>query len=239
MNSTTRKVIDQYNSVTRRPTVADPQKRRIMYKSFRRIFGRWLPSDKRVQILDVACGEGSLLRYLRDSGFSNLSGFDLSSENVNICHELGLDFVVQYDIRLIEKFYPDFSYDFIFFLDILEHISKQDAVSILSEIGRKLKSGGLLLIKTPNMGSLYGVYHRYNDLTHEFGVTEKTLFDLLLTSGFSQDNINIIPVWNATTTLGLIREVYLRIIHLFFFLGEDSSRPKIPTKNLLAIVVKQ
>jgi hypothetical protein len=79
---------------------------------------------------------------------------------------------------------------------------------------------------------------RYSDFTHEFGVTEKSVLDLLLSAGFRVENIEVLPSWNATTLLGYIREFYLKILHKLIFLAEDKSRPKIPTKNLLVIARK-
>ena len=88
------------------------------------------------------------------------------------------------------------------------------------------------------MGSLFGVFHRYNDLTHEFCLTENTMIDLLLASGFDLDRIEIHPAWNATTFLGRLREIYLRFIFFLVSKAEDSNRPRIATKNLLVRVSK-
>ncbi|MDO9547162.1 MAG: class I SAM-dependent methyltransferase [Pelolinea sp.] len=238
MKKTSESLIEKYNTFTRRPTVLDPSIKNIMYKSFRRSLSVWLPNNKDLQILDIACGEGSLLCFLKDNGFSNLAGFDLSEENVRICHCLSLDFVVQFDALDVIQYRLGQSYDLIFLLDILEHIPKQSASDFLKNVGERLNSGGVLIIQTPNMGSICGIYHRYNDLTHEFGVTEKSIRDLLLCSGFDKENIDVRPAWNATTPIGYLREIYLRLLHFLYTLGEDSSRPKIPTKNLLIRVIK-
>jgi hypothetical protein len=49
--------------------------------------------------------------------------------------------------------------------------------------------GGRLVIQTPNMGSFLGWHMRYNDITHEFGVTEKGIVDLLLAAGFEKKKL--------------------------------------------------
>lgn len=88
------------------------------------------------------------------------------------------------------------------------------------------------------MGSIAGLYNRYYDLSHEFGLTEKTAVDLLLVAGFEPQHLEIRPAWNATTPLGYAREAYLRLLHRLVFLTEGNGRPRIPTKNLLIRAMK-
>ncbi|MDQ4024894.1 MAG: hypothetical protein M3217_05305, partial [Actinomycetota bacterium] len=76
-------------------------------------------------------------------------------------------------------------------------------------------------------------YYRYYDLSHEFGLTEKSARDLFMTAGFGDADVEVSPAWNATTLLGYGREAYARLLHYAVFLADDSSRPRIPTKNLL------
>lgn len=239
MKHTTDRLLEKYNTYRRRPTAEDPRMREFMFKSFQRTLNPWLPSEKEAAILDIACGEGTLLLFLKESGYQSLHGFDYSPENVKICHHLGLNFVQEHDALDIRKLYPEKKFDLIFLMDFLEHIPKQQVAQFLEDVSKKLKSGSSIIIQTPNMGSLIGVFHRYNDLTHEFALTENTIFDLMLLAGFDLNNIEIRPAWNATTIRGRLREIYLRILHQLVFLAEDSNRPKIPTKNLLVRGIKR
>lgn len=224
--------IERYHTTTGRPSIQDPRVRRLVWRSFGRTVGPWLPADHSVRILDAACGEGALLAFLRDRGYRTLEGFDLSPQCVEECHRLGLDFVKRFDLLDLER-WPGEKYDVIFLMDIVEHLPKERAAGILEVAHRKLAPGGCLVIQTPNLGSLMGPYHRYCDLTHELGLTEKSVRDLLALAGFERDRVEVRPAWNAATPLGRAREVYLRILHRLIFLAEDSSRPRIPTKNLL------
>jgi len=237
--STTREaLLERYHTVNRRNAGLDSRSRRMMFKSFARTLGPWLPLDKDALILDVACGEGALLAFLRDRGYTDLSGFDLSPENVAICQQRGLVFVRQYNALCLSDFQPSDEVDAIFCLDLIEHLEKEHAVPFLRQAYSRLKQGGALVLQTPNMGSVVGLFHRYNDLTHEFALTEDSLLSLLLTAGFPLDGITIRPAWNATTILGYVREAYLRMLHLAVYLSEGRSRPRVPTKNLLARGVK-
>ncbi len=233
MKGTSGLLFERYNTYTRRPTVQDPRLRRVIFKSFARVLGPWLPSNTDSRILDIACGEGALLSFLQDRGYGNLDGFDISPESVTLCHGLGLDFVRRFDAQHLEDWPDPHMYDVVFALDILEHIPKQDAANFLGSIRARLLPGGYTVIQTPNMGSIFGTYHRFNDLSHEYALTEKSALDLLMVAGFEARAVEIRPAWNATTTLGYLREGYLRLLHRAIYLAEDSSRPKIPTKNLL------
>lgn len=230
---TLKRLYSRYNSYTRRPTVRNERARRIIFRVFERTLRLWLPTDITTPILDAGCGEGTLLAFLRERGYTNLSGFDLSPENVSICHSLGFDFVRQGDILQLVDNYPSNHFGLILFIDVLEHLPKQRVVDAIEQMRACLCSGGSLIIQTPNMGCVLGTYYRYNDLSHEFGLTEKTARELLIMAGFHNDDIEIRPAWNATTMMGHIREFYLLLLHNFIFLGEGARRPKIPTINLL------
>lgn len=224
--------IERYHTATGRPSIGDPRVRRLVWRSFARTVGPWLPADRGARILDAACGEGALLAFLRDRGYMNLEGFDLSPECVAESHRLGLPFVQRFDLLELER-WPGQGYQVVFLMDIVEHLPKERAAGVLEQARRKLAPGGYLVIQTPNLGSLMGPYHRYCDLTHEFGLTERSVRDLLALAGFERDRLEVRPAWNAATSLGRLREVWLRALHRLIFLAEDASRPRIPTKNLL------
>ena len=235
--TTTERLYSNYHSLNRRPDLTDPEVRRISAASFRRSLGAWLPADRGSRILDIACGEGALLDFLRGEGFTNLAGFDLSPENVRIARELGLTFVQQADaLHLSER--PETGFDTILAFDLLEHLPKQSAAGFLEQVRGKLAPGGSVILQTPNMGSLYAAYNRYYDLSHEFGVTEKSAIDLLLLGGFAGSAIEVKPAWTATTWMGFLREWYVRLLHGMIFLGEGGRRPRIPTMNLLIKATK-
>lgn len=234
---TTERLFERYHTYSRRPAVGTGRAGELIFKSFRRTLGPWLPEDRSAKILDIACGEGALLAFLKEQGYTNLHGFDISPENVALCHRLGLTFVQQFDaLRLNEL--PEGEFDVIFALDLLEHLPKERAAGFLEEVRNKLKPGGYVVLQTPNMGCVFGLYHRYFDLSHQFCLTEKTAVALLMIAGFAEGEIEVRPAWNAATALGRLREIYLRCLHRVIYLAEDASRPRIPTKNLLIRGIK-
>ena len=238
-NRTTREILlERYHTLTRRADGVDPLTRKVMFKSFARVLGPWLPRKKSSSILDIGCGEGVFLAFLRDLGYEDLSGFDLCPENVQICHRRGLGFVRQHDALRLDEFQGAAEYDAVYCFDLLEHVPKEQAVRFLRNVYLRIANGGCAVFQTPNMGSILALFHRYHDLTHEYGLTESSAVTLLMTAGFRVDCIEVRPSWNATTCLGYLRELYLRLLHTLVWLAEGRSRPRIPTKNLLIRVTK-
>lgn len=203
----------------------------MIYASFARTVGPLLPAGRGARILDAGCGEGALLSFLRDRGYSALSGFDLSPENVALCHAEGLGFVAQGDALRIGEMGGE--YDAIVSLDLVEHLPKEAVVGFLAAARGKLAPGGVLVLQTPNMGYLLASFHRYSDLTHQWGLTEVSVRVLLRAAGFDDAGVEVRPAWNATTVAGRCREFYLGLLHRAVSLVEGSYRPRIPTKNLL------
>jgi 2-polyprenyl-3-methyl-5-hydroxy-6-metoxy-1,4-benzoquinol methylase len=230
---TTSRLLKRYNSLNRRRTAHDEDDREVMFGSLSRIYGSILPADRSTRILDAGCGEGSFLAFLKSEGYTNLHGFDLSEENVEICLNAGLGFVQRFNALELDEYPPSGEFDLIFALDLLEHLPKEMASRFIELARGRLKKGGKLVVQTPNMGCVYAQFHRYNDLSHEFGLTEKTARDLFMVGGFSDGEIDIAPVWHATTKMGYARELYARFVHRAIFMADDRDRPRIPTKNLL------
>lgn len=234
---TTERLIDQYNTLSQRPTVQDKRIRNVIFKSFAHSLGTLLPRDTSAKILDAGCGEGAFLDFLREQGYKNLAGFELSSQNVSICHSIGLDFVIQFDALSLYDYHQD-GFDAIFALDLIEHLPKENAVSFIDQLYRLLKPGGYAVIQTPNMGSITSLYIRYNDLSHEFGLTEKSATSLFALGGFEFDKITVFPCWRSTTFAGFLREKYLGFLNTTISAGEGADRPHISTRNLLIKAVK-
>jgi 2-polyprenyl-3-methyl-5-hydroxy-6-metoxy-1,4-benzoquinol methylase len=231
--TTTERLYSKYNSLNRRATIEDPKIRSISFKSMRRSLGLWLPADRETPILDIACGEGALLAFLKNEGYTNLSGFDISPENVDICHRIGLPFVQRGDAFEILRTEDASRFSLICAIDLIEHIPKEQTAQLVEAMRRQLKTNGSLILQTPNAGSLYASHNRYYDLSHHFAVTEKSAIDLMMLGGFCVDEIEIRPHWNAVTLVGRGREIYVSLIHKLIFLGEGVRRPRIPTSNLL------
>lgn len=208
-------------------------------ESYSREFGHLLPSDRSVRILDAGCGSGFLLEFLRDRGYTNLCGVDASQEQVEYC--LGKGLSVE-RVNLIEFLESETGWDLIFCTDVIEHLRKDEVVSFLESAYSALSSGGSLVVRTGNAASIYGMYLRYIDFTHETFYTEKSLSQLLLACGFS-----VVRIFDNKAPFGLrpkrlARWVLLKLwrvgLRLAFTLEVGDDAPHLFGKFLTAIATK-
>lgn len=107
--------------------------------------------DRRPRVLDLGCAEGHFTAALTRDG-AEVVGCDVAEEplrRARVRHP-------ELDVRLTEPEAPlpleDSSFDVIWAGETIEHIA--DTQAWLSEVRRVLRSGGLLLLTTPDHGFL-------------------------------------------------------------------------------------
>jgi len=144
----------------------------------------WLPQGKDAAILDVACGGGYLLHFLKSKGYANLSGIDISREQVGLARQV-CDQVIEGDV-LDYLSYTSERYDLIIGLDIVEHFGKNEVIPFLEGCCRSLNLNGRIILQTPNANSPWGAMYRYGDFSHEVIYNSKVLSHLLKIAGFGE-----------------------------------------------------
>ncbi|MBN1460336.1 MAG: class I SAM-dependent methyltransferase [Armatimonadetes bacterium] len=111
-----------------------------------------LPTDLRV--LDAGCGNGFFMQLLRDLGFPNVRGLDLSEPWLEECRSKNLD--VQ--LGAIEDIGPDQEYDLILLMDVVEHLSSP--ATVLATLRRCLSASGKMYMNIPVCDSLQKRWQR-------------------------------------------------------------------------------
>ena len=142
---------------------------------------RHLPGDKGVSVVDLGCGQGSLIRAISQAGYTNVTGIDISPEQVEIARQRGANNVLLGDFHELLK--PD-SVDVIVATDFFEHFTKEEVVRALDSCYLALRIGGLLIFRVPNAVSPFGGNYRYGDFTHETSFTKRSLQQLANVAGF-------------------------------------------------------
>ena len=137
--------------------------------------------DKSARILEVACGSGKLLYFLRSLGYTNAVGVDVSPEQISIARQIAN--VVEGDAtEFLERNAEQF--DVVIGLDIVEHFRKDEALRFLDACYSSLKPGGRVILQTPNGGVPWALSAMYGDMTHETFFSPELLQRTVRIAGF-------------------------------------------------------
>jgi cyclopropane fatty-acyl-phospholipid synthase-like methyltransferase len=209
-----------------------------------RQFGAWwgdaLPVNHQEPILDLGCGWGGFLNFLKSKGYTSLEGVDNSPQQVDIAHRLGLK-----DVRVGDVFETlsknENYYGCISAFNLLEHLDKKDVLPFLRAVKAALKPGGCLLLELPNANSLFGSRTRYWDFTHELSFTPTSLQQILSVAGFSELQFRErSPVKHGikSYTRFLLWQVIRCILSFYLLVEQGSSGYKIFTQDMHLIARK-
>jgi ubiquinone/menaquinone biosynthesis C-methylase UbiE len=115
-------------------------------------------SVRAARLLEVGCGSGRILRTIRahDPDIA-LAGIDLSASQIDAARRAHGTLDIDYRSGDGERLpYDDESFDFVIFLDYLEHIERPR--ESLAEMYRVLKPGGVLHFVCPAEGQFPTIY---------------------------------------------------------------------------------
>ncbi len=127
----------------------------------------------RGKVVDVGCGYGDFLRFVRSSDKIGIDvikygGFPESARFINDSVQNVSNYVKNADV--------------VFCSNLLEHFDRDELNVVLESIHSSLKKGGLLIVMQPNFKYMYESY--FDDYTHKSIFTHISLQDLLKSKGF-------------------------------------------------------
>lgn len=105
---------------------------------------KWIEPNS--QVLDVGCGDGSLLKYLKGAKGAHVYGVELADDKVLACAQKNLN-VIQQDLEGGLALFEDDSFDTVILSQTLQTIHQ--TARILSEIARVGKE---CIVSFPNFG---------------------------------------------------------------------------------------
>jgi 2-polyprenyl-3-methyl-5-hydroxy-6-metoxy-1,4-benzoquinol methylase len=214
-----------------------------MARWYEKAIGPFLPKDKETKILDLGCGHGTFLYFLKKEGYRNILGIDISPEQTDLAKKIGIyevkcQGVLQFLKNTTEKF------DIITAFDVIEHFHKDELLSFVELVSKALNShSGVFILRTVNGESPFAGRYRYWDFTHEICFTRTSIFTILLNAGF--EKAKVLPAYhyfprglrsNIKYALWKMIELGLRI----YMMAETGNFKDnyIFTQNLLAIGYK-
>ncbi|MDO8659803.1 MAG: class I SAM-dependent methyltransferase [Candidatus Parcubacteria bacterium] len=154
------------------------------FRFFNKNYLKFLPASKTARILDIGCGLGHFLAYVKSNNYSDFLGVDIGKEQIDHCIKH-----VTKKVKLITNLNAFLkenrdSFDFILMNDVIEHIEKEEVIDTLSLVLASLKKDGMVVIRTVNLKNRWGMAVRYMDFTHTAGFTEESIRQVMLTAGF-------------------------------------------------------
>tara|TARA_B100000686_G_scaffold272782_1_gene290116 strand:+ start:1078 stop:1674 length:597 start_codon:yes stop_codon:yes gene_type:complete len=114
-----------------------------MKKEFQ-IISNLIEDNKRV--LDVGCGDGTLMKYLKDNKNVDTRGLEISKNKVQICISKGLS-VIEGNAEKDLKQFPDLSFDYVILSQTLQAFYTPEKV-----IDDLLKVANKAIVTIPNFG---------------------------------------------------------------------------------------
>lgn len=143
---------------------------------------------KNSPILDIGCGRGEWLELLKETSLY-ASGLDLNKIMIRICKEQGLNAVEGEALSFLKNMSND-SLGAVTCFHLIEHYGFEFLVTLLKEILRVLKPGGLVILETPNPDNvLVGSRNFYLDPTHNKPLPSPLIKLVLESCGFSKVKI--------------------------------------------------
>jgi SAM-dependent methyltransferase len=162
-----------------------------------------LSADARV--LDIGTSTGTNLRLLRELGFANRVGLDLSDDAIRWCAEKGLGKVERGDVCNLP--FGDGEFDLVLATDIIEHVD--DDLRAITEIRRVLAPDGTAIISVPAFQSLWGLQDEVAH--HKRRYLKRELHELIrrgglaYRSGFYFNYLLFMPIWAARQLIRLLK----------------------------------
>ena len=151
-------------------------------------------------VIDIGCGRGEFLAMCRSEGIA-ARGFDTNERSVAELQRQGIDVAIAGVPECFRDIEPG-SAGSILATHVVEHLPVDALFSLFREAARVLRSGGLLMIETPNAESLLvGATEFWRDPTHLAPRHPAALVVLGREHGFTVDEVSAVHPFPPGTAL--------------------------------------
>lgn len=190
-------------------------------------------------IVDLGCGYGKYIYRLKEKGFTNVKGVDISTEQVEAAQKAGIHEVEQGELLTFIKKQPD-NIDVVLLMDIIEHLTYQEIFDLIDEVKKKLSDTGKIILHIPNAEGIFGMRIRYGDLTHEVSFTPSSINQLFNTFGFKKTNIveDKPLIYSISSFIRRMVWEFTTLRYRLMLMAETGEKRFILSQNMLVIAEK-
>lgn len=166
--------------------------------------------DRAGRVLEIGCGSGETLAYLKKIGICDwIGGIEISPDAAEKANEK-LDFLLQGNIETMDPPLEAESIDVILCLDVLEHLI--DPWAVIGKLHGLLRPGGVIIASIPNIRNLrvlipLVVFGRFDyqdegilDRTHLRFFTRSSAIELMECSGLRVEKILVTGLGRGAKT---------------------------------------
>lgn len=137
-------------------------------------------------VLEVGCGSGQLLKFLKKNGFQ-VTGVDQSPIAVKLSGAI--------KAKATKLPFEKNTFDAVLGISLIEHLTLKEGKQFLKEAYRVLKRNGVIFLVTPNAWSPAKIFlgkkwFAYQDFTHKYFYSPYSLAKLCGNIGFSRINFS-------------------------------------------------
>jgi len=203
----------------------------------------WIQNElksKKVKILDYGCGFGQNIIAMKKEGYLNVYGVDIEKNAIDYCLTKKMN-VKELDLNDLKNPF-NIKFDFILLSHVIEHIPKNEIVSVLAFIKKEfLALNGKLLIAVPNAQSNTDCYWAYEDWTHTTLFTSGSIYYVLKAAGFKTIEFLDIDCTSENSTIKKIIKKFLLKIYIInkkFWNKVTSSAYHHPSPQIFSYEIK-
>jgi 2-polyprenyl-3-methyl-5-hydroxy-6-metoxy-1,4-benzoquinol methylase len=201
----------------------------------------YLPDNKEVPILDVGCGWGQLLWWLREKGYTNIQGIDIGKAQEEHGKSIGIDIIcVKDSTSFLEN--PDSKYKLVIMNHMIEHMPAAEGIKLLKAVYKSLLPGGRVIVQTPNLCAIGANHGRYIEISHVTGYTESSLHQIVSLAGFSNIELfgskTVFKLAPRRLVLLLLQFISRAIWRIMLLAEWGTDAPKIIQRNIYATGLK-
>jgi SAM-dependent methyltransferase len=129
-------------------------------------------------VLEIGFGNGEFLAYARDRGIL-AAGVETNDALLDNARRDGFDAYESLSGVPSER-----RFDLVVAFDVLEHMTLDAIVEVMTDLRRRLRPGGVFLARFPNGDSPFSRASQHGDVTHQTTIGSEKLRYLAQTTGF-------------------------------------------------------